>query len=260
MPELPDVEIMKKHAESTSLHKKINHVEVKDEGVLDISPQTLRGHIENHKFEKTKRTGKRLFISVSSDQWLMLHFGMTGNLKYKNNKDEEPEYSRVLFHFNDNTCAAYTSKRKLGSIDITESPQQFKKEHQLGEDALKISKEKFENALNNKRSMIKTALMDQNAIAGIGNVYADEILHQSRIHPKRKTDDLKQDQLKKLYKITNRIFKTAINNQADPEQMPDHYLITNRAEEADCPDCDGKIKRIKVGSRSAYFCAGCQRL
>ncbi len=260
MPELPDVERMKQHIDETSLNKNIERVEVKDKGVLDNSPQTLRRHVEGHSFDNTKRIGKNLFVDIESDQWLWMHFGMTGDLKYFSNGNEMPKYSRAIFHFDNNGALAYVSRRKLGSIRVVEDLQKFIDEKGLGEDAMSMSKDDFFNILRNKHSMIKSALMDQKIVAGIGNVYADEILYQCKIHPKTKTDALSDDQLKDLYTKMRRIFKTAVNNNADAQSMPSHYLITHRRKGEECPDCSGEIERIKVGGRSTYFCPDCQKI
>lgn len=100
--------------------------------------------------------------------------------------------------------------------------------------------------------------MDQNMIAGIGNVYSDEILYQCKIHPETKTTELDEDQIKDLYNSMHRIFKTSINNNADPDEMPDRYLISHRSEEEDCPECGGKVKRIEVSGRGCFICPNCQ--
>ncbi len=259
MPELPDVEMFKQYADATSLHQKINQVEVNDDSVLQVSGQTLQKHLKSHSFEETERRGKHLFLSTDSQKWLMMHFGMTGQLQYSEQEDAVPDHSRVLFHFSNGGYLSYISQRKLGKIDLTESPDKFSEEHQLGTDALEMSFDSFQEFLNNKNGMIKTALMDQNIIAGLGNVYSDEILYQCKIHPKTKVKQLVEEQISQLYRSMQRILKTSINNGADPAEMPDHYLITHRKEDADCPDCGGSVQRIKVAGRDCYICPECQQ-
>src|SRR5690625_3558467 len=121
MPELPDVQVIKQYIDATSLHKKITRVEVKDESVLEVVPQTLRKHVESQSIEETKRTGKYLFLSVDS-KWLAWHFGMTGNVNYTENSDAIPKHTLLLFHFNNGGRLTYICQRKLGSIDITDHP------------------------------------------------------------------------------------------------------------------------------------------
>lgn len=259
MPELPDVEIIKQKIDSTSLRKTINRVEVKDEQVLNISAQTLRKHVEQKQFQKTQRLGKYILTDLGSDKGLAMHFGMTGNVVYKEKEDDYPQYARVVFHFSDDGFLAYTTRRKLGSIDVIDDPEQFKQKKNLGVDALEVDYKSFQSLIKNKRSMIKTALMDQNTIAGIGNVYSDEILYQCKIHPETKTTDLKENQIKDLYNSMRRIFKTSINNGADPNEMPNRYLISHRDESEECPECGGKVKRIEISGRGCYICPECQK-
>lgn len=258
MPELPDVETFKRYVDSTSLHKMVNRVEVKDKQVLDVSAQTLRRRIENKQFQEAQRVGKYLFIDADSDTWLVLHFGMTGNVKYQHEEDY-PRHSRIVFHFDGNGYLAYICQRKFGSVDVADDLSKFKNGRNLGEDALEVDWETFRSLLNKKRSMVKSALMDQKTIAGIGNVYSDEILYQCKIHPETKTGDLDEDQIRDLYNTMRRIFRTSINNNADPDEMPNRYLISHRSEGEECPDCGGEIKRIKVSGRGCYICPGCQK-
>lgn len=258
MPELPDVEVMKRYIDSTALHSKVEHVTVTDDKVLEVSPSTLRRHIESKPLEETERRGKHLFLSTGGGQWLMLHFGMTGDVDYSGD-NETPEHALVQFHFNNNGTLSYLCRRKLGTVDITDGPDAFSEEHDVGKDALDIGREHFRLLLEEKSGMIKTALMDQSAIAGIGNVYSDEILYQCHLHPETKVSDLNEDRLDELHRSMQRILKTAINNGAEPGQMPDHYLIGHRDKEADCPDCGGGVKRIEVSGRGCYLCPNCQQ-
>lgn len=258
MPELPDVEALKQYAESHAPRKKVVDVEVKDDTVLDISPGTLERRIKSRSFGETKRIGKHLFLSAGDDKWLMLHFGMTGGLAYTGEEDEIPRHSRILFYFNDNGCLSYTSQRKLGTVSVTDRPAEFREKHGLGNDALDVGREEFRQLLGEKNSMIKPALMDQGVIAGLGNVYSDEILYQTKIHPETKTGGLSEGEVNELHRNMRRILKTSISNDADPNEMPDHYLISHREEGAECPDCTGNIKRIKVSGRGCYICPDCQ--
>lgn len=259
MPELPDVEALKQYADSTSMNKEIERVEVKDEKVLHVSARTLQRRLKSTGFGKTKRLGKHLFLSAGDDNWLMLHFGMTGGLVHAGEGGELPRYSRVLFHFKEDGYLSYTSQRKLGAVGVTDNPSSFKEERNLGDDALEIGREQFRELIGERNSMIKTALMDQERLAGLGNVYSDEILYQTKIHPETKTGDLSKDKIDELHRNMRRILQTSINNNADPQKMPGHYLISHREEGAECPDCTGNIKRIKVSGRGCYICPDCQQ-
>ncbi|MGK7390251.1 MAG: Fpg/Nei family DNA glycosylase [Candidatus Cyclobacteriaceae bacterium M2_1C_046] len=258
MPELPDVESYKKYLDSHALNKKIDHVEVKDDSILKTSAQTLRDKLKNQKLSESRRIGKNLLVKTDKDLWVVLHFGMTGYLEYFKVNGEAPKYSKVLFHFNNDHCLSFINKRKLGFVDLTDDIEKWRKDKQLGPDALDLNLRDFREIIENKKSKIKTALTDQKAIAGIGNIYADEVLFQSEIHPEVNTNDLSDDEVKEIHKKLQQVMETSIKHDAQPDELPSHYLLHYRDEGEDCPKCNGKIKKITISGRSTYFCPSCQ--
>lgn len=259
MPELPDVEVLKQYVDSTSLHKKVVDVEVKNERILDIRSQVFKEQIRNRRFEDTGRTGKYLFLSLDSGEWVVMHFGMTGGLTFGKKEEADQKHSRILFQFEGDDYLSCNSQRKLGSVTLADHPSDFKKDHNLGVDALEVTSGEFRKLVQSKRGRIKSALMDQKMITGIGNVYSDEILYQCKIHPETKTGHLSDEQIKELHRSMRRIFKTSVNNGADAGNMPKHYLISHREDGAECPDCSGKVQRIKIGGRGCFICPECQQ-
>lgn len=259
MPELPDVEIQKRYLDSTSLHQKIESIDVHDSIVLDgLSPQKLGKALGGQSFETTRRHGKHLFVKLNGDGWLGLHFGMTGKLKYFKIKDEKPEFEQMLFHFQNGYQLAYVMPRKLGRIRMIESVEAFIKEHELGPDAMDVDFDQFHSLLAGRRGMIKSTLMNQEVIAGIGNVYSDEILYQARIYPRKQISDLEIEQLRDIYDTMRDVFETVIERQANPDNFPASYLTPHRSEGEPCPTCQGEIQRIEVSGRAGYFCPNCQ--
>ncbi|MDQ3190168.1 MAG: hypothetical protein M3Q58_01090 [Bacteroidota bacterium] len=125
---------------------------------------------------------------------------------------------------------------------------------------MEIKEKDFVKIFKNKKGMIKPALMDQHLLTGIGNVYADEILFQSKIHPKTKINELNDKKISTLYKKMQFVLKTAIKNEANPEKFPDYFLIPHRHSNQKCTVCDGSVKKIKVGGRGTYYCPKCQVL
>jgi len=95
-------------------------------------------------------------------------------------------------------------------------------------------------------------------MAGIGNIYSDEILFQARIHPKATVDRLDRDQRGRLFRALKRVLRKAIEVQADPQRLPSSYLISHRDPEERCPRCKGKVEKIEVSGRSGYYCPRCQ--
>lgn len=259
MPELPDVEINRQYASKNALNKKIANIEYLDDQVLESSKQIISKHLLGQQFTETRRKGKYLVLRTS-DNFLVLHFGMTGKLKYFKENGTLPEYASVAIHFENNHALAYISPRKLGKILVTDDIEAFFDEHEIGEDALKMDGSKFMELLSEKQGGIKSALMDQHMISGIGNIYADEILFQEKLHPKQDVSTLTDSQLSSLYNTMRRVLKTAIRHRAKPGDLPKSYLLPHREEGAECPQCKGKIEKITVNGRSSYICPDCQKI
>ena len=190
----------------------------------------------------------------------MLHFGMTGWLSYYEQKADRPPYTQLLIGFDNGHHLAYVDPRKLGRIALTDRPSSFVKAHRLGLDALALDFDRFrELASRQRRGAIKPWLMNQEIIAGVGNVYADEILFQTRIDPRRNADALDEAELKRLFKSLRKVLEKAIEAQADPAHMPKSFLLRRRQQGARCPRCGTPIKTITIGGRTAYYCPKCQR-
>ena len=278
MPELPDVEVFKKYLESTALHKRIISVDIQHSRVLEnIEPQELKTRLAGRSFTGTDRKGKYLFVSTvkggtrlmeppgknrGEDEpplWLVLHFGMTGYLKYFQEKEGMPEHTRVLFTFENNYHLSYVCQRLLGKVTFSSSPDEYSNEISLGIDASEITLDQFKGIFGSGRGTVKTLLMNQTIIAGLGNIYTDEILFQSGIHPKSGKNKLSDRDIERLYKKMKYVLETADGIQAKPEEFPSSFLIPRREEGEACPKCGGKIQKIRVSGRGTFFCSSCQK-
>lgn len=255
MPELPDVEVFKRYIDATSLHKKITKVDISTTRILeDISKQRLQDTLLHNSLTTTYRQGKYLFVQLKNEKWMILHFGMTGFVKYFKDNNEKPSHTRILVSFENNYHFAVNSQRLLGTIGITDDKETYLCDHKVGVDALRISFKEFKDLLENRRGMVKSTLMNQSIIAGIGNIYSDEICFQTGIHPKTKMNQLKTNQLKNMYQNMQDVFNTAIDAQVNPEKFPDTFIIPQRSKEGTCPKGGGPLKTIKVNGRTTYFC------
>jgi len=262
MPELPDVEVVKQYADATSLHQKVQAVRVGERRMLEgVSAEELASRLEGHIFEATQRHGKYLFLGLGDANWLMLHFGMTGDLKYFKDPDKKPEYEQLLIDFSNGYHLAYDAPRKLGKIGMVEDIGSFVKEKGLGPDVMKSSFDfgTFQDTVAGRRAMLKTTLMDQRLMAGIGNVYSDEILFQTRVHPRTQINQLGEQKLEEVFHTMKEVLQTAIDCRADPDQFPSPYLIPQRYEGGKCPNCGGEVGKLKISGRTAYYCSNCQR-
>jgi formamidopyrimidine-DNA glycosylase len=259
VPELPDVEVLKQYLDATSLHQDIKAVEVRDSRILeDISGERLKTGFKGHSFDSTRRHGKYLFAELSDSCWLVLHFGMSGDLKYFKSMEKDPEYDQLLISFSNGYHLAYNAPRKLGLVALIEDMDAFVEKKELGPDAMSLDVTGFQKALSDRRGMVKSTLMNQQIIAGIGNVYSDEILFQARLHPRLGIDELDGETLEQLFNTMREVLQTAIDRRARPDQFPGTYLTRHRNEGERCPKCGGEIERLPVSGRTAYYCPSCQ--
>lgn len=262
MPELPDVQVLKEYVDATSLHQEIEAVEVRSQQMLvGVDAPQLKKRLRGRTFKGTDRHGKVLFVELDDGSWLVLHFGMTGDLKYFKDVEDEPEYDQILFQFANGYHLAYIMPRKLGKVRLVSSPEDLIQEKELGPDVLAgdFDFETFRQILEGRRGMIKSRLMDQQLMAGIGNVYSDEILFQAGIHPRTQVAQLDADELRRVFDCLKEVLRVAIEHRANPEQFPDGYLTPYRHTDHDCPRCGGPIERVEVAGRAGYFCPRCQK-
>lgn len=261
MPELPDVEVFRRYLDSTSLHQRIAEVETLDEGVLaGISSRQLRSKLKGHQFQRTRRHGKYLFAGVKEDLWLALHFGMTGYLKYFKDCGGAPRHTRLRVHFRNGYHLAYVCQRRLGEVGITNDIERLVAEKELGPDALNadLGIDSFKSLVGTARGSIKSALMSQRRLAGLGNIYTDEILFQARVNPRAKANRLTDGHLERLFHSVKDVVETAIEAKAEPGDMPSTYLLPHREKGGVCPRCGGSLRHEKVSGRTSYYCPQCQ--
>lgn len=260
MPELPDVEHFKEYLESTSLHQTVSRIEIKTRNLArgNISTSELKS-LEGDRFQSAERRGKFLITNLKKNQKkLVLHFGMTGDLKYTKENEKDHKHSRITFHFSSGYKLQWLNQRKLGGVYLVSRPEDIKTIRKMGPEPFQLSEKDFLSLLEeHSRKNIKRFLMDQEIIAGIGNVYSDEILFQSGIDPRRKAKSLSEKERKNIYRKTKEVLREAVEVKIQPEKLP--HFITPHRKDRECPNCGGKIKRKKIGGRSAYFCPRCQK-
>lgn len=255
MPELPDVEVYKRYFDSTALHQSIEDTEVLDDTVLDgSSASSIRQALGGTSFEETRRHGKHLFARCSNDRWLGLHFGMTGELVYYQRGDRDSEYEYFRVDFENGYRLALVIPRKLGHVRLLDDPDTFIDEKDLGPDALGLDFETFASRLEGRRGMIKSALMDQTVLAGLGNVYTDEVLFQAGVHPKTRVQALDEETRRTLFETMEEVLEVAIDCKADPDQVPaDQFLLPHRHGDKKDPDTGTDLEKITVSGRSGYY-------
>ncbi len=256
MPELPEVEILKRYFDELALHKEISDLEFHDPlNKIFLSPKDqLLKTLCGDRFVSTERIGKYLFARLSKGMWLHLHFGMTGDLQLVSLKEDLPKHTRFVIRFKDGERLAYRDLRKFGVIELVESPKQYQSEKKIGVDLLEIEEEDFIKALKGRKAPIKSLLLQQNKVAGIGNWIADEMLFQAGVHPAIKATQLTENQLSDLFRIAVDIVNISIAKDTHYGKFPEGLFVNFRKEGVIHPDHpNSPIQFIKVGGRGTYF-------
>lgn len=255
MPELPDVQVFREYVDATCLHQTIETVHFRDVKDLleDVSSSTLRRHLTGGSFRRTRRHGKHLFVAVGEDGWLRMHFGMTGFIEFVQGSPEKvPDHTRLFLDFQGGGRMAYVNMRKLGSLGWLEDVEAWVEEEGLGPDALDVDAQELAGLLEGRRGTLKGTLMNQEIIAGLGNVYTDEILFRAGMHPERVAGKLGGEEVDDLHEAMRYVLQTSIDGRI--EEFPPDFLIRYREEGAECPRCGGRIEKKTVSGRSTYFC------
>ena len=260
MPELPEVETYARYFAKHALHQRVTGVEVRDERILGaVRREKFVRALRGREFSEVRRHGKHLFARAGERTWLHLHFGMTGDLAYYRADAETPRFARVVFEFHNGARLAFEDMRLFGLVDLVTSPAEITK--RLGPDPLDptLTWPRFAALLEKRRGAVKSLLMTQEILAGLGNLYVDETLFQTGVHPRRAVDALSQAEKRAMFAAIRRILKETIARLERGEDWPARYLTMHREEGDRCPRCGGTIRRTVVFGRTTYFCAKHQK-
>jgi len=260
MPELPEVETFKRYLDSTSLHQRISGIDVRSAYVVKgVSRRELARRLKNRCFESSRRHGKHLFVRTDSEPWLRLHFGMTGSLQYLKRDEQPPKTARVIFRFANKCRLAFDDQRKFGEVELITDVDEFLQTRGLGPDALEISLSQFKAIVGEHRGAVKAILLNQQLIAGIGNLYADEILFRAHVHPATYAARLSDRDAARLFRAMRYVLEKAIALKTDFNRLPKSWLLTHRGKAGLCPRCARALKSATIGGRTSWFCTHCQK-
>lgn len=290
MPELPEVETTVRGLEKKVLKRTFVDVWTDNEKMIK-KPKNFsdfKKNLKNKKIQRIWRRGKNIIFEISQGFSLLIHQKLTGHLLYgkwemKDGKwkasspgflrEKVNSYIHLIFFLDNGKMIALSDLRKFAKAELW-------KTEELRSEALKIlgpeplekifTFGRFKEVLKNKKGKIKQVLMNQEVIAGIGNIYSDEALWRAKIHPFRNASNLKEGELKELYRAIKEVLKKAINLRG--ESISDFRDVEGRKgffdkarkvyqrEGEKCSRCGAEIKRLKLGGRSAHFCPNCQKL
>ncbi|MBA7465283.1 Formamidopyrimidine-DNA glycosylase [subsurface metagenome] len=268
MPELPEVETIRRGLEKRILAKKINRVEINtDRMVKKPSPKRFKEEVEGKNFTQVIRRGKYLILVLSSGKKIVIHLRMTGQLIY-GRRDTK---SRVSFLLSNGKYLSLNDKRHLGEIRLVENWEKVPGIAKMGMEPLEDSftLKVFGEMLNKKKAKIKPLLMNQEFLAGVGNIYAQEALFKAKIHPERHAHWLKRDKVKALFSEIKKVLKKAINYkgssfssyvdaQGRRGSFHSRLQVYGRGGEP-CVKCKTPLKFIKLAGRGTSFCPKCQK-
>lgn len=278
MPELPEVEVLRRDLEKEIVGKKIKSVEV-------TGTRSVRRHknkkefvdlLEGHKVVSVQRRGKYLVIRLDGPDALIVHLGMSGQLlRAKTAREKAPKHTHVVIHFTQGGLLRFVDPRTFGEMFMTtydDLEQQVEELAHLGLDPLEtaLSWELFGRMLAAKHARLKSLLMDQKFIAGIGNVYSDEILFQAGLKWDRLSDSLSEQEIRRLYRAIFETLQDAVKHRGSsladegyvdlfgrPGGYQHHHQVYDREGQA-CPRCRHVVQRARYTNRSTFYCEACQ--
>lgn len=263
MPELPDVEVFRRTVQGDVVPRVVETVAVpSDDLLMDTSRSSLRAALRGHRVTATVRHGKHLFLRSGEDRhrWLRLHFGMSGSVRvWCRDEEDAPDHVYLRLDLRGGRTLGYRCPRKLGEIGLVEDPSAFVDDAGLGPDAWggaltgRLRSDAVGDLLAGCRGMVKTTLMDQRVLAGLGNVYVDEALFHAGVHPETAVDALDGRAVEDLWATVQWVLEEAVESGADPDGLPDDWLLPAR-EARPCPRCPGTIRRSEVSGRATFAC------
>ena len=272
MPELPEVECVVRGLRPRITGKTIQRVTVRLPRIVLGSPLDLVENLPGLSFGETNRRGKLIILDLSQGFSLLVHLRMTGQLLFLPSSEAQSKHTHVIFHLNDGHYQLrYLDQRQFGWLQLVETTRL--KIHpqitQLGPEPLEISPGEFTRLIGSRRRQIKPLLLDQGALAGMGNIYADEALHRAHIHPLKRASDLSTAKLKDLHQAIQEVLTEAIDCSGstvshfrDPEGRPGEFQRSHRVygrQGEPCLGCGRSIEKIRVGGRGTHICPRCQR-
>jgi formamidopyrimidine-DNA glycosylase len=274
MPELPEVETIRRSLETKILGCIIRKVAVLNRKTIKTPPPDLfAARLEGEEITGFQRRGKYLIMEIGCSMVLVVHLRMTGRLIVKDSGFPINRYTRLIFYLNEGKELHFQDIRKFGTMHLLDRQDldAFTPFKALGYDALdpRLTPDLFKERLKGRKGQVKGLLLNQSFIAGIGNIYANEILWRAGINPQRRADSLDAREQQRLYQAIGEVIAAAIShrgttlrdyvdgdgNQGEFQNMLQVHGKGGRP----CPSCGNSIVRIKQGGRSSYYCPSCQK-
>ena len=260
MPELPEVQTFKQYFDAAAIGQRIAAMAVHDDKIIrNMSGPTFADALTGRTITGSIRRGKYLFAQLDNNHDVLLHFGMTGDLNLYQDPEERGRFERFAFHFTDGNILGFDDARKFARILYLEDREAYIKEIGLGPDALKLEEGYFFKAMAGRKTTLKGALLNQKIVAGLGNLYVDDLCYQLCLHPAIRVNQLSKEQLQAVYQKIVEMMTFATENAPYYQDYPEKWFWhTWRKEGGVDPETGGAVKIIKVAGRTTYFVEGRQ--
>ncbi|MDP4085348.1 MAG: DNA-formamidopyrimidine glycosylase [Bacillota bacterium] len=274
MPEMPEVETVRKTLKNLILNKQINDITVHWPKIIKIPPE-FEQFIDALKGETIVDIGRRgKFLIIYTEHYaLVSHLRMEGKYRLVQNDEPVDKHTHVIFHFTDKTDLRYNDVRKFGTMHLFKIGEEFREAPlcDLGPEPFseEFTEKYLKDILAKTNRKIKIALLDQKLLVGLGNIYVDEALFRSRIHPERMASSLKPEEIKNLHgEIVKTLLEAVekggstirsyVNSQGEMGMFQlELYVYGRKGEE--CKWCGTPLVKIVVGGRGTHYCPNCQK-
>ena len=273
MPEIAEVETVRNTLKKRILNKSINSVNVRYTKMIESNLEEFKKVLVGRSFLDIKRRGKWLIFDLG-DYYLLSHLRMEGKYFIKNHEEELNKHEHVIITFTDNTDLRYHDTRKFGRMNLIKK-EELATAEEIAKQGLEPGDENLTakyliDKFKKKRLPIKTVLLDQTIISGLGNIYANEVLFAAGIDPLKKACDVSLEEASRIVEESNRIIKAAIKmggttiksytSSLGVTGRFQQYLCVHKREGMPCLKCGTTILNMKVNGRSTYFCPKCQEV
>jgi formamidopyrimidine-DNA glycosylase len=274
MPELPEVETVVQGLRRRALGHRISAVEVRHPGAIIGSPKEFASTLAGRKLATILRKGKVIAIELaavdgSPSRYLLVRLGMTGQLTVTPHEAPIEPHTHVFLALDEGREELrFRDVRRFGRLHACTRPEMEKVLGALGPDAQRLTEPQFLATMHGRKGAIKSWLMNQNLMAGLGNIYADEALFEARLHPLAQPGRVSPEKAHRLYMAIRKVLERAVklggttfSDYLDLEGRPGEFLKKLRVYQhtgEPCQRCGHSIRRIVIAGRSSHFCPQCQ--
>lgn len=274
MPELPEVETVKRGLIKNIINKKIINIEINTDKLRYPIEKDLLSNIKNKEIKDIQRRGKHLIVTLAQDLQLIIHLGMSGVIKVKQTDQyDKIKHDHIILKLSDNISIIYNDPRKFGYwlINTNNSPLKHKVLASYGVEPLtdNFNAKYLLTKLSKTSRKIKQTIMDNSIVVGVGNIYASEALFDSNILPTRVSNTITKKEAEKLVISIRKILEKAIaeggttlkdykNTEGKPGYFTQQLNVYGRVNQ-ECYTCNTKIQSLVIGQRNTFYCKKCQK-